>query len=261
MDRNRGLDLLRLLAGMAVIMLHYNAGYVLPVIDSIPLANKMLIYGMRALCIPAVNVFMLISGYFLFQSDKRSLGKVVNFFIMVVFFKELFYIGPLAFGRHPFEWNVFLKNLLPDFYFIVLYCVVYLISPYMNMVIRRLSSKGVLRLLLILFVLLSVEPWLVDILEKNAHCTFRGLSMISFSGADGGQSLVHFAFMYIIGASLCRLEQLGHKMNIKWGGGIFGNDNHYIPYIYNTVALDGTTILQPVCCNSSRCPILPFQKS
>ena len=218
MERNRGLDLLRLLAGMAVVMLHYNYGYVFQLMDNIPTANRMLLYGMEALCVPAVNVFMLISGFFLFRTDKRSLGKVLNLFIMIIIFRELFYIGPVALGRHPFEWDLFLRNLVPNLYFIVLYSVVYLVSPYLNMVIRRLSSKGVLRLLLILFILLSLEPWQVDVLEKNAHDSFRGMNMVSFSGADGGQSLVHFAFMYIIGASLCRLEQLGHKMNIKWGG-------------------------------------------
>lgn len=219
MERNRGLDLLRLLAGMAVVMLHYNYGYAFPLMNNIPTTNRLLLYGMEALCVPAVNVFMLISGFFLFRTDKRSLGKVLNLFIMIVFFHELFYLGPVVIGRHPFEWNLFLQNLVPNLYFIVLYCAVYLISPYLNMVIRRLSSKGVLRLLTILFVLISVEPWLVDILEKNAHSTFRGMSMVSFSGADGGQSLVHFAFMYIIGASLCRLEQIGYRLNIRVGGG------------------------------------------
>lgn len=29
---------------------------------------------------------------------------------------------------------------------------------------------------------------------------------------------MHFAFMYIIGASLCRLEQIGYQISIKWGG-------------------------------------------
>lgn len=243
MERNRGLDLLRLLAGMAVVMLHYNYGYAFPLMDNIPTSNRLLLYGMEALCVPAVNVFMLISGFFLFRTDKRSLGKVLNLFITVVFFRELFYLGPVVLGRHPFELNLFLRNLVPNLYFIVLYCAVYLISPYVNLVIRRLSSKGVLRLLLILFVLLSVEPWLVDLLEKNAHSTFRGMSMVSFSGSDGGQSLVNFAFMYILGASLFRLEQIGYNKSIKWGGGILGNDNHCVPYIYTTVEMDGTAIL------------------
>lgn len=172
MERNRGLDLLRLLAGMAVVMLHYNYGYAFQMMDNMPTANKMLLYGMEALCVPAVNVFMLISGFFLFNTAKRSLGKVLNLFIMIVFFRELFYLGPVALGRHPFEWNLFLRYLIPNLYFVVLYSVVYIVSPYLNMVIRRLSAKGVINLLLILFILLSVEPWLVDVLERYTHQTF-----------------------------------------------------------------------------------------
>lgn len=216
MARNRGLDLLRLFAGMAVVMLHYNYGYAFPIMDSVSTPNKLLLYGMEALCVPAVNVFLLISGFFLIQSEKRSLGKVINLFVLVVSFRELFYLGPVVLGRHSFEWGLFLTALVPRMYFIVLYSVVYLVSPYINLVIKQLSNKGILRLLLILFLLLSVEPWLVDILEKTTKTTWRGLSMIAFSGADGGQTLVHFMFMYIIGACLNKFEISDYKVKIKW---------------------------------------------
>ena len=219
MERNRGLDLLRLFAGMAVVMLHYNYGYAFPIMDGVSMPNRLLLYGMEALCGPAVNVFLLISGFFLFRTDKRSLGKVINLFVLVIFFRELFYLGPVALGRHPFEWNLFLSALVPNVYFTVLYSVVYLVSPYINIIIKRLSNDGVLRLLLILFLLLSVEPWLVDILEKTTQTTWRGMNMVAFSGADGGQTLVHFIFMYIIGACLNKLELSEYKVKIKWGGG------------------------------------------
>lgn len=226
-ERNKGLDLLRLFAGMAVIMLHYNGGYALPIIDSVSSSNRLLLYGMRALCLPAVNVFLLISGYFLFSSEKRSLGKLINLFVLIVFFRELFYLGPVALGRHPFEWSLFLSSLVPDVYFIVLYSVVYLLSPYINLIIKQLSNKGVLRLLLILFLVLSVEPWLVDILENTTGQSWRGLSMVAFSGADGGQTLTHFVYMYVIGACLNKLELSDYKLKIKWGGYILPPQSLY----------------------------------
>ena len=218
MERNRGLDLLRLFAGMAVVMLHYNYGYAFPLIDGVSTPNRLLLYGMEALCVPAVNVFLLISGYFLIRTEKRSLGKVLNLFILVVFFRELFYLGPIVLGRHHFEWNLFLSALVPNVYFIVLYSVVYLLSPYINIIIKLLSNKGILRLLLILFLLLSVEPWLVDILENTTHSKWLGMNMVAFSGADGGQTLVHFIFIYVIGACLSKLEISDYFINIKWGG-------------------------------------------
>ena len=229
--------MLRLFAGMAVVMLHYNYGYAFPIIDDVSTPNRLLLYGMEALCVPAVNVFLLISGFFLFRTEKRSLGKIINLFVLVIFFRELFYLGPVALGRHPFEWSLFLSALIPNVYFIVLYSVVYLVSPYINIIIRRLSNKGILRLLLILFLVLSVEPWLVDILVKTTGKTWVGLSMIAFSGADGGQTLTHFIFMYVIGACLSKLEFVGYNLKIKWGGIYCHYNNHFSLIHYQMVRL------------------------
>ena len=222
---------MRLFAGMAVVMLHYNYGIAFRIIDGVSIPNRLLLYGMEAICIPAVNVFLLISGFFLFRSEKRSLGKVINLFVLVIFCRELFYLGPVVLGRHPFEWGLFLEALVPRVYFIVLYSGVYLVSPYFNMVIKQLSNKGIKMLLLILFLLVSVEPWLVDLLERTTQITWRGLSMVAFSGADGGQTLVHFLFMYVIGACLSKLELSDYKLKVKWGG-IYCHYNPYLSFLF-----------------------------
>lgn len=218
MERNRGLDLLRLLAGMAVVMLHYNFGHTFKMMDEIPFANRMLLYGMETLCVPAVNIFMLISGYFLYRSEKRSIGKIINLLILVVVAKEVFYLGPVLLGRHPFEWNLFLENLVPRFYFIILYIAVYLISPYINILLKKITTKSAQRLILLLLIILSVEPWLVDVFERLTGRTWLGLGMISFYGGGGGQTLVQFVLMYIIGASIYKFKEADCHHNVKWGG-------------------------------------------
>lgn len=220
MERNRGLDLLRLLAGMSVVMLHYNYAYAFHHIDTIPEANRLLLCLMEALSMPAVNIFLLISGFFLYKSDRRSLGKAINLLLIVVFFSELFYLGFVALGKVTFETSKFLEHIVPNSYFITLYCAVYLLSPYVNILIRNLTIKSLSRFLLLLTVIISVEPWLVDELELLTGDTWNGVSTVSHWGGQSGHTLVFFIYMYILGASLNRLFNDNRCNQWLMGGGI-----------------------------------------
>ena len=219
-ERNSGLDLLRLLAGIAVIMLHYNYGYAFSVIDNLPASNRVILYALETLCVPAVNVFILISGYFLFRTDKRSIGKVLNLLILVIFIREFYYLGMVSLGKLPFQWGKFFQYLIPRCYFVILYGALYLLSPYINIIIRSLSGNSLKYLLLLICVILSIEPWFVDIMQKATTYDWRGISMISFNGGDGGQTLIHFTFMYILGACINKLgEEVNHYVCLE--GGVF----------------------------------------
>lgn len=220
MNRTRGLDLLRLYAGMAVIMLHYNYGFAFPNIENVSVFNYHILYFLEALCIPAVNVFLLISGFFLYKRDDRSLGKVINLFLMVVFARVFFYLVTVINGETQFDMKLLINSLIPNAYFVVLYVVVYLLSPYYNIVIKHLSSKGVSFLVILLLLLLSVEPFFLDVLEKTTGNIWHGMSFVSYYGGGGGQTLVHFSVMYIIGASINRIS-LSDKNVIKTGVSCF----------------------------------------
>lgn len=217
MERNRGLDLLRLFAGMAVVMLHYNYAYAFNVIDSIPTENRLFLYFMESLSAPAVNVFLLISGYFLYRSENRSLGKALNLLLLVVIFNELYYLGITALGKTSFGWGKIFLYLAPNQYFIVLYCAVYIISPYINKILTQLSDKGLMRFILILTIVICIEPWFVDEIELISGSKINGLSMISHWGGGSGHTLVFFIYMYILGASLNRFNLIPNRISSKCG--------------------------------------------
>lgn len=72
-------EILRILAIMGVIILHYNAILLDYVFENS--INKEMIYFTESMCICSVNIFILISGYFMCQSKKQTLWNSNEFII------------------------------------------------------------------------------------------------------------------------------------------------------------------------------------
>ncbi len=142
-----------------------------------------------------VNSFMLLTGYF--QYDKKfKLKKVLNllnasWFYRVVWIVIFICIGlPSLTGLKVFM-EVFPVDITFDFWFINAYILVYVLSPFSNMLIEKMSQKQHRRLLILLFFILCVLPFLTN------RGTFHN---------DG--VFVHYMFLYFIGSYL-------HKYPVK----------------------------------------------
>lgn len=89
-ERNTGIDLLRILLALAVITIHFNAtatGRVSSNVHWLPM--KFLVYGIDSIVLPAVNVYVIVSGYFsyLFQrSYKHVVNSLVKLWLCLLFF-------------------------------------------------------------------------------------------------------------------------------------------------------------------------------
>lgn len=101
--RNIGVDLLKIILALMVITIHFNAratGNVYNSVNFFPL--KFLVYGIHALCLPAVNCYILITGYFSYSNNKPypkvlvglwSSWKCLIFFSILGLSLELFLGG------------------------------------------------------------------------------------------------------------------------------------------------------------------------
>lgn len=203
-QRASNIELLRILIMLGVVILHYNhadigGGFQLVKHDSI---NYYLMYVLESASIVAVNLFVLISGYFMVNNQRRDIFKPLTLLLQVVVFKETLYLVRLVVeGGHP-ELQKLLMNLVPKNYFVILYVALYLISPYLNLLLHSLDEKGQKRLLVILLLLFSVEPTCVDLLNEFLGSEQMGLSMIGLYGSEWGYSIINFALLYLIGAYL-----------------------------------------------------------
>ena len=76
-SRESNIELLRLLAGMGVIVLHFNyfpgGGGALETASGV---NFYVLLVLEILCVSAVNIFILISGYYGCESKKNENWKV-----------------------------------------------------------------------------------------------------------------------------------------------------------------------------------------
>jgi len=198
--RDSNVELLRILAIMGVILLHYNNWnvgggfrYVSP--ESL---NQTILFILESVFICAVDLFMLITGFFSCKSQKRNLSKVLMLLLQVSVFRAISYLkstGGVISG------NSFLLILLPVNYFVILYTAVYLISPYINLIFQKLTKQQIVKFSGVCIFLFSFWPTVVDGIESLTG-TKNGLSTISMYGSDRGYTFINFLLMYMIGAGL-----------------------------------------------------------
>lgn len=211
--RDSNIELLRIIAVMGVIVLHFNGAYGkgFEYVETGTLNDYVLRY-LESIFIPAVNLFILISGYYLCNHHSRGIVKIVYLIIQVMIFGEFTYLLSVADGTNVFSLSSAISAAIPCNYYVILYGVLYLISPYFNIVMQRLTKEQLKIFLSLNFVLFSVWPIFIDVLQEVMRREFQGLNTIGLSGDQNGYTIVHFCLMYIIGAYI-------KTKNIEWSVG------------------------------------------
>jgi hypothetical protein len=194
---------------IGVVILHYNNSDLGGGFQYVPdrTVNWYYLYFTENIFICAVNLFIMISAYFLSCTQRRKFIKVVELIIQVMTFRCVFYIAGIVRGNNTFLIKSFIGSILPVNYFVILYSVVYLVSPYINLLLDNLSEKDVKKLIIMLLLIFSVWSIWVDLLE-NIGASVDGLSTVGMSGSQHGYSVVNFILVYFCGAYI-------RKNNIK----------------------------------------------
>lgn len=209
------MDILRILAATGVIILHLNSFSVGGILSSAKFAsiNSNLAYFGESVFIGSVNIFLIISGYFLGgrQSDKYKirLSKIFELIIEVSTLQVASYLVYFLIGKGTFSLAGFVTHILPTNYYIVLYVALYLFSPFINYAVDRLYNCKKLKIFLLVFLLVfDLYPFIVGGVESYFNLSLSGLSTIGIEGDMGGYTIVHFLGMYLIGITI-------RKYNIK----------------------------------------------
>ncbi len=109
-----------------------------------------------------VNLFMLISGYFMVNS-KFKVKKLILLIAQVSFYNILTLAIACGLGEYQISGIVSLvKELFPvtlnRFWFITAYIIVYVLSPYLNTLAHALSKSAYQKFLLTVLVMWSIIP-------------------------------------------------------------------------------------------------------
>ena len=146
-----------------------------------------LIILINFLIIVHVNSFILVTGYFQYKK-KFNLKSFLSLLFMIYFYKVAIAIIFMIFNLSQYDSIDLYKAFSPlewdNYWFLKIYCILYILSPFINILIKNLNQKDHKKLLIILFVIFSVIPTLT---------TQRTVSNIGFS-------IEHFIFIYLIGS-------------------------------------------------------------
>lgn len=180
--RMANLELLRCVAMMMVIVLHYlGKGKLLPELTGGEIGGTgAAAWLLEAFCIVAVNVYMLISGYFLCTSSFK-LSRLLQLLVQVWLYSVTFGILGAVTGviaETPVDTHYFLTLLFPismeHYWFLTAYVFLYLLLPCVGAAVKRMTKQQmqiVLALLLITFcVLKSVLPLRLETDKSGYDC-------------------------------------------------------------------------------------------
>ena len=199
--RNYSLDLLRILAMWMIVCLHIlGHGQILEIASA---KNYYLLEVLRFCCVIAVNLYVLISSYFLCTQKFRP-SKLLRLYLEVVFYGVIIYLWAVFSGRASLSiGNLLFGCLTPisskEYWFVSAYAILYLLTPLLNRLIKGLNKRQHLFALLGLLFLFSL--W------KDA-CPYDNV----FNLHDG-YSFGWFLILYFLGSFL-RLHADSNKW--KW---------------------------------------------
>ena len=211
--RDSNIELLRILAACGVIVLHYNNARIGGGYDAVNdgSLNQMIMTILESVTICAVNLYVLISGFFMRDSMKRDLLKPIGLLTQLIVWETIFCLVKELSKGNSINFNVILNYLTPTYWFVFVYIALYLISPYINLVWKRLDDRNKNILLIIWIGLFAVYAFIPDMLKKLADDKLMGASTVGLEGSQAGYTIVNFVLMYLLGCWLRDREDKGIK--------------------------------------------------
>ena len=194
MERKIGLDVIRIWAIIGVISLHLlGQGGILDA-----LANSQsywIYYTIEVICMCSVNLFALLSGFLGFGKNKLNSYRLFELIITMLFYCIIISIV-LALVKKPMSLKNTFFSIFPfmggnEYWYIVCYIPVALISPYINHLLITINNKSHKRLCCILIIVFSVI---------QTAC-IKDVFFIR-----QGYSIVWLLVLYIVGAYINRMN-------------------------------------------------------
>lgn len=103
-----------------------------------------------------VNIFVLISGYFLINS-KFSLKRILRLCAAILFYSVSIYLIFVAAGKEISDWKNFLYALFPvsanQYWFMSSYIFTVILAPFINLALKSCDAKGHIALIAVLLVI------------------------------------------------------------------------------------------------------------
>lgn len=197
--RSSNIELLRILAMLMIIGLHYWGAGVSTIAEN---NSNRLIYNLsESICICGVNLFVIITSWFSVEQNKINFEKIVKLLIEVAFWGIVsLFLGYLM-GWQTIDITMMVKVTIPYFWksrwFVEAYVILIMLIPFINAGLRTINKSQHGFLLAITFSLFILWP------------SFLPNPPID----DFGYGFVHFISLYILVSYIKRfLNRLPSKL-------------------------------------------------
>lgn len=189
MKRDYGIDLLKVVAMLMVVMLHImGRGGVNEACAVNTHSVRYLVEQIwYAFCVPAVDCFVLATGYIMSRHVFKY-SRIVKLWGQVVFYSFcMTAIAAVFCPWVPITWRDWINVVFPvatnQYWFVTMYVALFFTMPFLNHLLRTLSERDLNTMLATGFVLFSLYP--------------------AFAGADlfvlhGGYSYLWFVYLYLV---------------------------------------------------------------
>lgn len=208
--RASGIELLRILAALMVIVLHYFNGGIGGATNHIRGTLGVFISkGFLSVSFCAVDLFVMISAYYLFNTQNRKCSKIISLFFEAAIMRTAIYlINVFAFQSNDFSITDLLSCAICIGYYLIFYSIIYITSPLINKALSSMSENSMKRAVITLFIIFSVLSFLPDLLnDKNVlNIAWLGNSTITNAGSFEGYTIINFFLCYVVGAYLNKIK-------------------------------------------------------
>ncbi len=189
-ERKSNIELLRIVAMLLIISFHYvyKSGFIFEELS----INSFIVKSFYMFGELGVNIFILITGYFMINS-KFSVKKLICLILEVDFYYIIsIFIGQkLGFTQIDTIKDCFLMffpTILNKYWFITAYIILYILSPYLNILIKNMERKEHKSLIIISLLLWCIIPTFFGIFSNTTE------NMMYYS------RLIWLIVMYLVGA-------------------------------------------------------------
>ncbi len=181
-SRESNIELLRIIAMLMVLLLHFNLALKQPGYSSFECLTSLKIFHifLQSTCIIAVDLFVIISGWFSIKFSTRGLTKfmftctwfaLAGIIVSCILSKEIPMVGSIV------------KSLIwmgGGYWFVRAYLVLFLLSPVLNAYIEKATMSQLRNTVILFYVVQTFFGWFLgtDFMSGYSAISFIGLYLL-----------------------------------------------------------------------------------
>ncbi|MBQ7654821.1 MAG: acyltransferase family protein, partial [Clostridia bacterium] len=158
--RQSNIELLRIIIMFIVVTSHFSVHGGFTFSTDVILGNKLWTQYIRTFVKICMSVLVLISGYFLVDSKKLKVSKVLKMWLQIFTYSIVIFLIYVATGAAPFSIKALAARIFPinsnQWWFASSYFVMYLLHPFINRFLHSLDKASYQK-----FIVLGVVCWSV----------------------------------------------------------------------------------------------------